>query len=113
MRRGTTPTLILTIKNVDLTGSELEVALKQSRYFVIKKNNDLHIELDEEDTVVSLYLTQEETLSFSTQKMLSIQVRFIDEDGVAGATNIKQIPVDQILREGVIEYGGLLGFAQG
>ena len=106
MRRGTTPTLILTIKDADLTGSQLEVDMRQGKNVLIKKGDDLHIELQDEDTVVGLFLSQKDTLSFCAGDLLSIQVRFIDPDGVAGATNIGLVRVEQIIREGVIEYGG-------
>ena len=105
MRRGTTPTLILTIKNADLTGSQLEVDMRQGKTVLIKKGDDLHVELSDEDTVVGLFLSQEETLSLCATDLLAIQVRFIDLDGVAGATNIGRVRVEQIIREGVIVYG--------
>lgn len=100
MRRGTTPTLTLTVEGVDLTGYKIEVDIRQGNHQLIKNGEAT---LDGDNSVIDLILTQAETLSFKSQPV-SIQVRFINAEGVAGATTIEEVPVGEIIRNGVIEY---------
>lgn len=55
------------------------------------------------DNKVSVFLTQSQTLLFKsgTAKM---QVRGIDSNGTAWASNIISVPVNPILRNGEIEH---------
>lgn len=104
MRRGTTPTLTLTIKDADLAGYHIEVAITQGGKVMTKTTDEVDMQYADPDTVISMELTQQDTLGFKSGKMASIQVRFVNADGVAGATNIQNVNIDRILREGVIAY---------
>ena len=55
-------------------------------------------------TSIVFSLTQQETLAFKSGNV-EVQIRFIDADGVAQATEIKLLPVLPVLFEEVIEYG--------
>jgi hypothetical protein len=48
-------------------------------------------------------LTQEETLSLKASPSTVMQMRFLMDDGQAMATPIVKVPVEAILKEGVIE----------
>ena len=104
MRRGTTPTLELTLTGVDAIASDkIYVTLKQSQREITKTNEDLSIESGESESVINLYLSQQETLSLRTGTC-EIQVRGINALGDAWASDIATINIKEILRDGVINY---------
>lgn len=100
MRRGTTPTIAIKVHGCDLSKFEtIYVTFGQGTNLVDKTGEDLEIEGD----TVSVFLTQEDTLLFDSRKRtVEVQIRAVSEGGVAVASNIRQIPVDAILKEGVI-----------
>lgn len=108
MRRGTTPARALTVEGIDLTGYSYEVAIKQGAVLIIKQDEDCDLTVTTEDeaptSVINFSLTQEETLRLSTKQEVKLQVRYINEDGIAGATSIASETVSGILRDGVINY---------
>ena len=108
MRRGTTPTHIFET-DLDLRdASEIFLTYKQkdadpkcckpNNVVLTKEKADMEIKEDK----VTVKLTQEETLMFSTKGMVSIQFRAKFPDGAAVASNIVNAKADTILREGVI-----------
>lgn len=104
MRRGTTPTLELTLTGVDAIASDtLYVTLKQSQKEITKTNPDLSVEDGDSASVINLYLSQQETLSLR-KGTCEIQVRGINALGDAWASDIATINIKEILRDGVITY---------
>lgn len=104
MRRGTTPTLELTLTGVEeISADTLYVTLKQSQREITKTNTDLSIEAGETESVINLYLSQQETLSLR-KGTCEIQVRGINALGDAWASDIATINIKEILRDGVITY---------
>lgn len=101
----TTPTLHLTIENIDLTGQEIYVTLEQGKKEITKSGEDLTVTLDGEDTKIEFTLSQEESASFAYSRSAQIQVNWINQNGARGATNIAQIAVLRNLLDEVIEYG--------
>lgn len=100
MTRGTTPSYVITIKGMDsLDGMSIEVDIKQGSALIKFDKDEVVID---EDTI-SISLTQEQTLTLSTGTA-KLQVRGITQSGIAWASNIVTIPVNPILRAGVIEY---------
>lgn len=108
MRRGTTPARALTIEGIDLTGYSYEVAIKQGTVLIIKEDKDCDLSVTAEGetptSTINFSLTQEETLRLSAKGEVKLQVRYIDEGGIAGATSIATESVSGILRDGVINY---------
>lgn len=99
MRRGTTPTIQLTIDGLsDIQIKELYLTLKQESTQMDKMLADVQIE----NNVISTELTQEETLALKADKKVALQVRILANDNTAFATNILSVPVEQILKDGVI-----------
>lgn len=101
MRRGTTPTLTFT--------TPYAADLIQSGYITFQQRqaNVLNIPLSDpsvtiEDEAISVTLTQEQTLEFSTAAPAQAQIRAILTSGAAVASNIVQIPVCKILMDGEI-----------
>ena len=105
MRQGTTPIYTLTIPSYDLTDKTVFVAIGGRGPRVIKTGDALNVIYDGEASTIAFGLTQEETLSQGLGRA-EIQVRFIDENGVAKATDIKPIMVERVLQPGGIEYEG-------
>lgn len=102
LRQWTTPTLTLTVNGIDLTGCHVEVAFQQNDYILIKDNP--LVSATETGCVIPITLTQEETGSFAEGGFVSVQIRYIDENHIANATGKKQIPVESVIRKGVIRY---------
>lgn len=102
MIRGTTPTIILNLStSVDLSEvKEMWVTLKSALKEKTFEKSELTIQPSSYS--VSLTLSQEDTLEFSAGDV-RVQVRFLMNNGRAYASNIKQLRMDEILKDGVIE----------
>ena len=100
MTRGTTPTFIITVKDLDtLQNNSVYITFKQSDVCLTLKDKDITIE----ENRISAYLTQEQTLQFRKKKK-KMQVRGIDMNGTAWASNIVNVPVNQVLCGEVLQY---------
>lgn len=103
MYRGTTPNIVFNVNNdFDLTKvTQVWVTLKNK---VCEKTFDIDsVDIDATEHTVSISLTQEETLDFKVLDSCEAQIRFLDQDDRAYATNIVSIDINRILKEGVIE----------
>ena len=101
MIRGTTPTLCFK--------TPYEASMVNSGYITFTMRGDitLDIALDNEavtigDNVISLTLTQAQTLSFDPQATTLVQLRLVLADNNAVASNIVKVPVTKILKDGEI-----------
>lgn len=101
MRRGTTPTLTFT--------TPYEASLIQDGYITFKQRGAIVADIsihDESVTVsdnsISVELTQEQTLAMTTADTCQAQIRLLMESGTATASNIVEIPVCPILKDGEI-----------
>ena len=108
VRRGTTPT-ITTRVNADLTGMDIYLAFKLDKQtLLIKTGSDLDIEYETQEsgevyTIVSVALTQEDTLAMKAGKSVEIQIRAVMDHGdIAIATDIEAFQVERILQDGVL-----------
>jgi len=119
MRRGTTPTIVLTITNsdesdCDLTENDLYITFKEKAnareknsrtplYGFTKRETDDGVEVIHENnsTIIKVTLTQKETLGFSTGRTIQVQLR-CKELGVAQATTIEGFKAEEILLDGEI-----------
>lgn len=102
MRRGTTPTLTLTV-DAELVGWTCYVALRSGCKTVVVDGDRLTMEQSEGSTTITLTLTQEETLAMRVGAC-EIQVRAA-HNGTALATDIARIDVGQIIQDGEIGDG--------
>lgn len=103
MRRGTTPTISLAVQGCDLTGCTIYATLKQGTTIITKTGNDLTVLPATDHTGVTFDLTQTDTLKLKPGKA-AVQIRWIDSNGIALATDISEIDVTPILLEGEISY---------
>ena len=98
MRQGTTTTIQITINDIDLNEMQnIYVVFEQNGYILKKESSDLDIERN----VISVLLSQEETLNFK-EGTCNIQLRMITKGGVAIASPIKTTKVYRILNKEVI-----------
>ena len=102
--RGTTPTITFQItSDTDLTKlTEIWFTLSDSRTgeertFYLSEGE---IAVDNEHKTLTIQLTQEDTLKFKSDVL--VQIRALDEDGLAYATAILNVSLDDILKGGVI-----------
>lgn len=101
MRRGTTPTLTFT--------TPYEASLISSGYITFKQRGaivlDVPISDDSvtvEDNSIAITLSQEQTLAMTTADNCAAQIRLILGEGKAVASNIVEIPICAILKDGEI-----------
>lgn len=103
MRRGTTATNIFKLPfHMELSDiSAVYVTYSQDSKVVVEKAlDDISISTDD-NIMLTVSLTQEDTLKFSSEKV-KIQIRLKTIAGTAMASNIITTYVDEILKEGVI-----------
>ena len=103
--RGTTPTITFHIT------SEIDLSTFTEVWFTIAdlksdieqtfKLSDGDVAIDSEAQTLSVQLTQENTLQF--QSAVNVQIRALDDSGLAYATNIIGVSLADILKNGVIE----------
>ncbi len=100
MRRGTTPTLTLTV-DAELEGWACYVAIRSGCYVTIIEDDRLTVTQEDGTTTIELTLTQEETLALRVGAC-EIQVRAA-HNGTALATDIARVDVGQIIQDGAID----------
>ena len=105
MIRGTTPDFILEIEGYDLTGMTVYVTISQGFVKLTKSNDDLDIRVNGGNSEIWLSLTQTDTLAVQAGSA-DVQVRMIDRDGHADATETAPICISRVLLEKVIAYDG-------
>ena len=106
MRRGTTPTITLTV-DADLTGWTVYATFKSGGKQLTFENDRMEMTYTPGSqgatgkTAIEITLTQQETLSLGVGNA-EVQVRAI-HDGTAIATDIQAVDVGRIIKEGVID----------
>jgi len=103
MYRGTTPTISFKIKtDIDLNDvAECWVTFKAKTGPKEKTFNISDLIIDPENKTITASLSQEETLFFNTGT-IDIQIRLRTTDGLAYASDIKEIRMNKILKDGQI-----------
>lgn len=100
IRRGTTPTIVLNIDDVEHMEEFAKwfVAIKQDSVEIVKTDEQIEIE----GNSLKVRLSQEETLRYK-QSEVEVQIRALTNTGVAIASDIKKFCFGRILQNGVIE----------
>lgn len=101
MRRGTTPTLTLTV-DAEIADWTLYVALRNGCNTIIIDGERLQATQADGSTDIVLTLTQEETLAMHTGDC-ELQVRAVNAGGTAVATDIARVDVGRIIQDGVLD----------
>lgn len=102
MRRGTTPTLTITVTGLNLEDLKtVKVTFEQRGKLITKETKDVTIDVD--NNAISIPFSQEDTLAFG-EGCVNVQIRGLLADGTTAiASKVKQISMEKILLEGVIE----------
>lgn len=108
MRRGTTPTINLTLDVVSTDIATAWITIAQEGHIVIDKDLDSEGVTIEDVTeegsthaVIHITFSQEDTLAL-VPGPLELQVRALMDDDKAVASNIFKLTVSRILKDGVI-----------
>lgn len=101
MIRGTTPTLRFKIPYTD---EQIQLGYitfsRKGEVFLDIPFTDSRVVID--DGYVYLTFTQEDTLRFNSRTVYAVQLRILLQENIAVASNIITIPIDSILKNGVI-----------
>lgn len=98
MRRGTTPTIVISIKGIEMSDiAKWYVTVAQDNVQITKSNAQLEIE----DNIIKMPLTQLETMQFKSGEV-SVQIRAKTTEDLLIASGIKTIDIDRILYNEVI-----------
>ena len=102
--RGTTPNIECFIMG-DVTAEHLffSIGADMERPWFTVKWQDMDISFDGEKTKVSFKLTQEQTLICKPGNAIA-QIRSINDDGFANASNAISLEIIDILKDGVVAY---------
>ena len=95
VRQWTTPTKRLRVKGMDLTRLRVWVTFSQGYRFEPLTVEPDGMELDGEDTLVFVALTQLQTAQLDPNTPLDIQVNWMDPMGNRGASPKIREPVDE------------------
>lgn len=102
MHKGTTPTLQIKVNGIDVSElTSIFLTLKQGKIEITKTENDISIVSEGDENRLDVPLTQTETLSLG-DGIVNIQLRAMTEYDKAIASNIKSVPIEHILKEGII-----------
>lgn len=99
--QGSTPYLMLTILDFDLTDAAVVVALKSIKTLLELSNDRVTVTSDGTDSLVTVHLTQAETLMLQPGTA-TVQVRWRDAQGEAHTTEKAQVSVADAIYKGVI-----------
>ena len=106
MRRGTTPTLRVTV-DADVTAMSIYLAMRCGKHLLVRGDDTLDVSLDESGetpkTVIVCRLNQSETLAMRAGEKCEVQIRAVTDGGdTALASTIGSVPVERILQDGVL-----------
>lgn len=99
MIRGTTPTLEIELPFDSSELSEMYITLSQNKEVIIDKDIS---ECVCDGVIVTLRLSQEDTLKLSDRYNTEIQIRAKTQLGDVIASDIMTVPTYRILKDGVI-----------
>ena len=101
--QGTTPYLQVAIEGCDLSEAEvIVVTIEQDRTQMLNLTGErITVVSDEEGSVVTAHLTQEETLGLR-KGFAELQIRWKDQYGESFETDIIQVNIQRALYKGVI-----------
>lgn len=103
MYRGTTPSITFHI-NTELNLNEIVecwVTFKSKSSNKIQTYTLDDLILDSEEKTITITMTQEDTLYFSPGTV-EVQIRLRTSDDLAYASNIKELDINRILKDGEI-----------
>lgn len=108
VKRGETPIYTLNVKGKSFGKCKVFVTFEQNGSVITKMGDDIDVENKADEngdplTVISVPLTQSDTLAFDTGGA-RVQVNWIDHLGNRGATDIETVQFEPTLLDEVIRY---------
>lgn len=104
--RGTTPSITLNIKGVDLSDASVWptviVTVENGRSTFDVNRDGLTIASTDAGCSVAFVLTQAQTLALSAMRTVHVQLRAKDSGGDATATEIASVAVEDVIKDGEI-----------
>lgn len=108
IRQGTTPAIEITAIDEQISDATVYVTIDQGDLQLTKSTKDTNYpvvtEASGNNTIVTAYLSQSETMRLRPGPG-KIQLRWIFEDGTAGASDKGYVEIGETLLKGVITYG--------
>lgn len=104
MIRYTTPSLTMTVKDVDLTGEHVWVTIADRGLAVKVTVENPTVVLSGDDSVITVNLTQAQTALFPAGIKVFAQVNYMTALGARHATSINEIEVTQNLLDVELSY---------
>lgn len=101
IERGTTQEVRITIKGWDLSSSDIYVTFKQGARALTKKTME-SVTFSNNQTIIVLVLSQEDTMFFPDNSAGKIQVRWVDASGDAHKTETADFNTDTLLYDAVL-----------
>ena len=102
--RGTTPTIVITVKN------EMDLTTIQEVWVYIAQQNKVKIDklyqdvtIDAEHNKISVKLEQEDTLKLKANQDALFQIRMLLTDDTALATIATEVEVAEVYKDGIIQ----------
>ncbi len=102
--RGTTPTIVITVKN------EMDLTTIQEVWVYIAQQNKVKIDklyqdvtIDAEHNKISVKLEQEDTLKLKANQDALFQIRMLLTDNTALATIATEVEVAEVYKDGIIQ----------
>lgn len=105
MYQGTTPAITFSISGWDMSNMTAFVSFKRGADILTKSDVTMVYDDEADKTIIVCPLTQEETLNMRAGGA-TVQIRFIDANGSAYATNKAELEVKDVIFKEVISYGG-------
>lgn len=104
MVRATTPTHIFTVPfdPAQMRTMLLTYSQRRGRAILERGRDELTFGKDENGYFISTKLTQAETARFSPELPANIQLRVVNQEGEAMASNIIVVPVEDVLNAEVL-----------
>lgn len=102
MYRGTTPLVVFTVNSPTLDLAEMKQIWVTFKSVLYEKTYELdNLAINVEEKTVTVQMAQEDTLAFRSGT-IKTQIRFLDNNDIAYASNIKEVQLNDVLKEGVI-----------
>lgn len=105
MYQGTTPALTFSISGWDMSNMTAFVSFKRGADVLTKTDVTMVYDDEADKTIIVCPMTQEETLGIRAGDV-TVQIRFIDANGNAYATNKATVEMKDVIFKEIISYGG-------
>lgn len=102
IERGTAQEIRITVKGWDLSASDVYVTLKQDTGKMLTRNTVDSVTYTNNQSLITLTLTQKETMMFEEKRSGKVQVRWIGADGKPHKTKTAPFIADELLYDAVL-----------